>query len=529
MRNRLIKLFLVFIFITNTNYILSQLKVYEGIYANGVAKYTYIQNENMTRTFEGNFIYIPRENKEWYIKGKFKNNLKDGKWISNLSGINEIVNYRDGKRDGDYSFKYKEKEVEINIYAHFTDNKIDTLSHYSSDNTYGVIGGYIGKNNLLINPWVQFAENTILSQFFNKNIHIGTMSQDKTTGDTNRSLESISGFSALLDKVLNLDGTIVVENEYYNIESIDYANHIYPDILTPKITYLPEKALIPVLFYHSSLWDSSLSRGEIPVDYYPIFEIQKDEEKTRKEKHKKTLEEIYSNQKIKQVEDSISKEFSKRETKFNNSDFGRMINILKPYTSFSDVEFEQKKLECLNSIFSRCELGPIYKENNGESELFNINCQYNSLIRNQIYQNIEIPKELSNSEIIVIPTEFGFKDTEWRVSKVMIIYINDEISSLMPYILKYGTYIDKTIDPNGNESICRGKIQIRKVSDKFIFNSSAHTPRGFTDIVLVPIKTEKIKRGKCYYSFWTNEDKSIIEPLKKLTKSEVNMTFKERL
>ncbi len=157
--------------------------------------------------------------------------------------MNEIVNYRAGKRDGDYFFKYKENDVEINIYAHFSDNKIDSLSHYSSDNTHGVIRGYVGKNSLLISPWVQFAENTILSQFFNKNIHVGSMLQDKTTGDTNRSLESISGFSALLDKVLNSDGTIVVDNEYYNIESFDYVNHIYPDIFTPKITYLPEKKL----------------------------------------------------------------------------------------------------------------------------------------------------------------------------------------------------------------------------------------------------------------------------------------------
>ncbi len=265
------------------------------------------------------------------------------------------------------------------------------------------------------------------------------------------------------------------------------------------------------------------------MDYYPIFEIQKDEEKTNEEKNKKIKEEIYNNQRRKQVEDSISKEFSKRESKFNNSDLGRMINILRPHTALSDFEFEQKKLECLNSTISRCELGPIYKESNGESGFINLNCHYNSLIKNQIYDNVELPKELYNSQIIVIPIEFGFKETEWCVSKAMIIYINDEISSLIPHILEYGTYLDKTIDSNGNESICRGKIQVKKVSDKFIFNSSVHTPRGFSDIILVPIKTEKIQQGKCYYSFWTNRDKSIVEATRKLTKSEVDMTFKERL
>ena len=295
MKNILVKLFFVFIFLSNTDYIVSQLKVYEGVYANGVAKYTYLQNDDMTRTFEGDFIFVSSENKDWHLMGKFKNNLKDGKWISTLSGINEIVNYKDGKRVGDYSFKYKEKDFEMNIYAYFNDNKIDTLSLYSKDNKYGVIGGYISKN-FLSNPWVQFTGNTNHTQFFNKNIFIGEMSQDRTTGDTDRSLESISNFSVLLDKVLSLDGNFEVENEYYFVESIDYAKHIYPDIFTPEITYLPEKALIPINFYHSLNWDSSLSRGEIPVDYYPIFRVQKDTEKTNKERHKKIISEIRRNE-----------------------------------------------------------------------------------------------------------------------------------------------------------------------------------------------------------------------------------------
>lgn len=529
MKNILVKLFFVFIFMTNANYIVSQLKVYEGVYANGFAKYTYLQNEDMTRTFEGDFMFVSSENKEWYLKGKFKNNLKDGKWISTLSGINEIVNYRDGKRVGDYSFKYNGKDVEMNIYAHFNDNKIDTLSFYSKDNKYGVIGGYIDKKNFLCNPWVQFVENTIHNEYFNKNIFIGEMSQDRTTGDKDCSLESISNLSVLLDKVLSEDGDFEIENEYYSVESIDYANHIYPDILTPEINYLPEKALIPVVFYHTTYSDSSLSRGEIPVDYYPIFKIQKDEEKTKKERYKRIMGDLKSDQEKIRVEDSIKEELSKREMKFNNTDFGRIIKQLKPYTSLSDDDFEQKKKECLNSTIQGCELGSIYKEQIGESGLYNIECHYNSLLKNQVYQNIEIPKELTNAEIVIIPTELGFKGTEWCVSKALVIYLTDDISSILKYSLKDGIYLDRTTGSNGIENICEGQIQIQKVSDNYIFNSRAHTPRGITNIVLIPMNTEEYIKGKCYYSFWTNEDKNIEEPLKKLTKSEVNKTIKERL
>ena len=232
--------------------------------------------------------------------------------------------------------------------------------------------------------------------------------------------------------------------------------------------------------------------------------------------------------KEKHIEDSIHNELSKKEIIFNNSDFGHFVNQLKSYTSLSDEDFEKKKLECINNNIKKCEFGSAFKEKIEKNGLYNLK-SFCPLLRIIVCTNIEIPKELINAPIVIIPTELGFVGTKLCISKAMIIYLNDDISYLMQYFLKDGMYSDNTIDTKGNISICKGQIQIKKTSDKYLFNSKAHTPRGVTDIVLVPMNTGKYRKGKCYYSFWTNDDKSIEDPIKKLTKSEVSKTIEERL
>lgn len=54
------------------------LKTYSGKFKEGTATYTYRDNPNGGRIFEGNFTYTTPYDK---ITGQFKNNKKNGVWI----------------------------------------------------------------------------------------------------------------------------------------------------------------------------------------------------------------------------------------------------------------------------------------------------------------------------------------------------------------------------------------------------------------------------------------------------------------
>ena len=111
------------------------LKTYSGKFKEGTAIYTYRDNPNGGRIFEGNFTYTTPYDK---INGQFKDNKKDGVWT--YKGINKLLklSYKDGVPDGMYQF-IKENN---NYYSHIY--RIDTLLLIIKDGKF--IGSAQGTN-----------------------------------------------------------------------------------------------------------------------------------------------------------------------------------------------------------------------------------------------------------------------------------------------------------------------------------------------------------------------------------------------
>ena len=86
--------------------VFAQLMTYSGEFARGKATYTYL-TDGEERIYNGGFNYISTDGKH-KIKGQFKDDLKEGEWVTEWNGFEERANYLSGKKHGDYSVFYKD-------------------------------------------------------------------------------------------------------------------------------------------------------------------------------------------------------------------------------------------------------------------------------------------------------------------------------------------------------------------------------------------------------------------------------------
>ena len=83
---RILKSIIITLLITSSLYTKGQsIKTYKGQFKKGIATYQYFEDTNKMRIFHGNFYY--KETYEGWskiekiIKGRYRNNLKDGLWV----------------------------------------------------------------------------------------------------------------------------------------------------------------------------------------------------------------------------------------------------------------------------------------------------------------------------------------------------------------------------------------------------------------------------------------------------------------
>ena len=95
--------------------VFAQLMTYSGEFARGKATYTYL-TDGEERIYNGGFNYISTDGKH-KIKGQFKDDLKEGEWVTEWNGFEERANYLSGKKHGDYSVFYKDDNYYLNIKA----------------------------------------------------------------------------------------------------------------------------------------------------------------------------------------------------------------------------------------------------------------------------------------------------------------------------------------------------------------------------------------------------------------------------
>lgn len=93
------------------------LKTYSGKFNGGYAVYTYKDNPEGGRIYEGKFVYTAGN---YQASGNFKNNMRDGLWIYKDAENILKVNYKDGVRDGVFSYQGIAGKVNLT----FKNNKI---------------------------------------------------------------------------------------------------------------------------------------------------------------------------------------------------------------------------------------------------------------------------------------------------------------------------------------------------------------------------------------------------------------------
>lgn len=100
------KYLLLIAIISYSNWVMGQNKstqTYSGNFENGSATYSYYENDNYERIYNGDFKYSGNvENYDglvFNINGDFLNNLKEGKWVFSIKNIKSpvlrILNYKD--------------------------------------------------------------------------------------------------------------------------------------------------------------------------------------------------------------------------------------------------------------------------------------------------------------------------------------------------------------------------------------------------------------------------------------------------
>lgn len=204
------------------------LKTYSGKYKSGTATYTYKDNPEGGRIYEGDFVYI-RNNGMGKVTGKFKNDRKEGKWTyTNKSSLMSMpvlkATYKNGMLDGPYQYTSKDDCISLTIsngkfmgdvngsnlsfcYKKGISNYIVTLE--SLKGQFDENGYCDGKWTLQQNEVVRFYglyEHGVCKKFCR---------EDLTTGD----IENVEGD---ITYMLNM----IIEDNYKNLESMIERNNV---------------------------------------------------------------------------------------------------------------------------------------------------------------------------------------------------------------------------------------------------------------------------------------------------------------
>ena len=84
------------------------LKKYSGAYQGGKITYTYYENSKGERVKDGKFTFSIGNGVKTKMSGKYKHDIKDGKWTYNIDGNHGkskvILHYKNGNMDGPFSY-----------------------------------------------------------------------------------------------------------------------------------------------------------------------------------------------------------------------------------------------------------------------------------------------------------------------------------------------------------------------------------------------------------------------------------------
>ncbi|WP_288816387.1 hypothetical protein [uncultured Alistipes sp.] len=511
----------------------AQLKTYNGSFEDGSANYTY-KEDGLTRIFEGNFSYKSADGKK-SMSGRYTDDMKTGLWKTDWYGFHEETNYKQGLKHGIYKVRYKNSNNEMKIDAHFTQGELDSLSFWMQTPDGRVIGGSQYNSQGTIDTWLRGIDGKyIRTQYFYKGIYVGYTDYDYSTGDWGETtIDDIREVAKFTDSLAKYNYQYA--GQYYCLQP-QKENKFYEqltqngDIFSTEPYWFNEIAYFFIYNFHMACFGSSLWRGEVlDNDYTLCLMMKEDEIRMKAEKERIEKEKANKERKEKNYTDAIAKQTAE----FNQTEYGKLINYLKPYAEKSDNLFEQAKHDYIRTYLSqyRLALRPINLANKSQdSSIVSLNFKYsmgdmdsyNCKFISQTY-NITNHKGLKDFSVLIIPIALVLNNEQWAVSDAIIIYYHNgankggDLHQADLYLQHF--YNELRLGTNGY--LAKGtRISI---TDDYVFTSYME------NYAMKPIAQDtKYKKSQIYYDTWHNPELSMEAFIRSLTKEEVTTPIEVR-
>jgi len=175
-------------------------KIFSGDFEGGTATYSYYENNNYERIYNGEFGFSGSAERydglKVSIKGNFTNNLRDGKWTFSVSNTKspvimvlsdkEIAMMKLALRIGSYSGNISQKYAIVlrraiyngsiqvfqtynsTLSGNYTEGKLNGVWTYKEVSTGVDVPEMINKENLSVSSTVTFKENHLIGNFIFK-------------------------------------------------------------------------------------------------------------------------------------------------------------------------------------------------------------------------------------------------------------------------------------------------------------------------------------------------------------------------
>ncbi|MCH5243598.1 MAG: hypothetical protein J1F29_01725 [Lentimicrobiaceae bacterium] len=519
------KRLLVLVLVLFQGVVLAQLKTYKGPFAEGLATYTY-KEDGLNRIFEGKFSYTS-SNGQVSMSGNYINDRKNGLWKINCDGFYEEINYEEGGRHGNYQLKYGKNEDTMRIKAHFTHGNLDSMNFFmTTTNGRSIQGEYNPYKNTNIWSHMRYSKY-IFNQYFYKGIYIGNTLYDNSTGDWGGEFkpEDMIILSMFMDTLAKYN--FQYDGQYYLLKNkkSEYYKKLYyiTDVFSKVPEYFNEIAYFFIYEFHQRFFSSSLLRGEMRIllNYTLCFEIVEDEIKTKAEKERIEREQ-------REKERKKAEEISK----FEKTEYGRLIKALKPFAEESEKIFENAKYRYIKSRMIQCYSvsNPIYIGNRDHVSVSFKYWKEDRYWKEDSYSyrscNInEIPKGLKRFSMFAIPTAVVLINDQWVVSEAVIVYYYNGPGGVVYNWFADGLNLNDYVygaRMGADENGMLVSSSLFWITDDFGFHATLKAPyRHISCPMHLITPSTKYKRSRVYYTKWQNPAVSTEDFMRSITKEEV--------
>ncbi|MCF2593590.1 hypothetical protein I6E11_07240, partial [Bacteroides caecigallinarum] len=370
----------------------------------------------------------------------------------------------------------------------------------------------------------------IHTQYFYKGFFVGSTDYDHSTGNWGKiTIEDIKEAAKITDLLIKND--YQCDGQYFTFESQKENKFLKKishngDFFSVEPHWYNEIAYFFIYDFHTACFGPSLWRGEVFESDYTLCCVMKDDEEKKAEKERKEKE--------------YSDLIAKKTAEFEQTEYGKFVNYLKPYVEKSDSLFNQAKLNYIDNILSKYCLATAPVQVSGNNAL-SLNFKYSEGDKDafqckyvfQEYQ-INVPDGLNNFSVLVFPTSLVLDKGEWCVSDAIIVYYNGTnrgTSALLSFNSHSGVDLHQTdlyLQYYYNEFRLGQKGYIAKgskvsITGDYVFNAYSQ------NCIMQPVTPEtKYKKTQIYYDRWHNSKLSTDDFIQSITKEEVLKSITER-